>query len=98
MRLWAHPQVPLVRPRVGDDVVIPDGDEGAVVEERDQHQHEHRQLEEGRPLHDGHKYIPLAVVCKSDRYIQGASTPFGNGAERQGTRCDCHLHIRHKHG
>ena len=37
----AHPQVPLVWPRVGDDVVIADGDEGAVVEECDQHQHEH---------------------------------------------------------
>ena len=31
----AHPEIPLVRPGVGYDIVIADGDEGAVVEEGD---------------------------------------------------------------
>ncbi len=30
--------------RVGPDDVVADGDEGAVVEQRDEHEHEHRQL------------------------------------------------------
>jgi hypothetical protein len=45
----AHPQVPLVRAFVGDDIVITDGNQRAVVQHRDEHEHEHRQLEEVGP-------------------------------------------------
>ena len=49
--MWiAHPEIPLVWAGVGDDIVIANGDEGAIVEERDEHQHEDWQLEECRPL------------------------------------------------
>ena len=40
----------------GDDAIIANGDEGAVVQQGDEHEHEHGQLEEAGP-----------VVCTSER-------------------------------
>jgi 3-deoxy-D-manno-octulosonic acid (KDO) 8-phosphate synthase len=44
----AH-QVPLLGDRIGSDDVVAHGDERSVSEERDEHEHQHRQLEEGGP-------------------------------------------------
>lgn len=73
----AHPEIPLIRPRVGYDIVIADGDEGAVVEESDQHQHEHWQLEEGwplqKPLDPKPQTISYRTACVVVRPVAGKS-------------------------
>lgn len=59
----AHPEIPLVRAGVGDNIVIADGDEGAIVEERDEHQHEYWQLEERRPLRSNTHHACFTGLC-----------------------------------
>lgn len=62
----AHPEVPFVRAGVGDDIVVADGDERAVIEQRDQHQHQHRQLEEAGPLDPQHTRISIFCIPGTD--------------------------------
>ena len=45
-----HAQVPFVGGGGGGDVVVADGDEGAVVEEGDEHEHQDGHVEEGGPV------------------------------------------------
>ncbi len=42
-------KVPLLRDGVGNDVVVSNGYKGAVIEQGDEHEHEHGQLEKCRP-------------------------------------------------
>jgi len=51
-------EIPDLRKRAGLHKIVADGDEGAIIEQRNEHQHQHWQLEESRP-----RLALLSKIC-----------------------------------